>query len=156
MQVINEMVPSDPARIKQLMEPGPTGPIYMVNLLKFKERAVYEDGRKTELSGREAYAIYGRAVTELLPKFGGRGLFAGDVTFLMLGKVEELWDEIAIATYPNRRALVEMSMSKAWKEIAVHRTAGLAGQLNIETVAGADFDPKKSDLLQGLSNTVMP
>lgn len=141
MQVINELVPTDPVRIKKLMEPGPAGPIYMVNLLKFKERAVYEDGRKTELSGREAYMIYGRGVNELLPKFGGRGLFAGDVTFLMLGKVEELWDEIAIASYPNRRALIEMSMSREWKEIAVHRTAGLAGQLNIETVAGADFGP---------------
>lgn len=156
MQVINELVPTDPARIEQLMQQGPNGPIYMVNLLKFKERAAYEDGRQTELSGREAYMIYGCAVNELLPKFGGQGLFAGDVTFLMLGKVEELWDEIAIASYPNRRAIVEMSMSKAWKEIAVHRTAGLAGQLNIETVAGTDFDTKKSDFLQGLSKAVAP
>jgi hypothetical protein len=78
--------------------------------------------------------IYGRAVTQLLPKFGGKGVFAADVTFLTLGQVEELWDEVAIAMYPNRRAMVDMSMSKEWREISVHRDAGLKGQLNIETV----------------------
>ena len=77
---------------------------------------------------------YGRAVTQLLPKFGGKGVFAADVTFLTLGQVEELWDEVAIAMYPNRRAMIEMSMSPEWREIGVHREAGLKGQLNIETV----------------------
>jgi hypothetical protein len=37
--------------------------------------------------------------------------------------------------------LVRMSMSKESQEISVHRTAGLAGQLNIETVAPAAFSP---------------
>jgi uncharacterized protein (DUF1330 family) len=134
MQVENEVFPKDPERIRQMMEPGPSKPIYMVNLLKFKEKAEYKDCRETNLSGRDAYMIYGRAVAELLPKFGGHAVFAADVTFLTLGQVEELWDEVAIASYPNRRAMVEMSMSKEWREIAVHRDAGLKGQLNIETV----------------------
>ncbi|MBU1289044.1 MAG: DUF1330 domain-containing protein [Alphaproteobacteria bacterium] len=135
MQVTNEVLPTDPERIMAMMEKGPDGPIFMVNLLKFKDKADYEDGRATDLSGRDAYMIYGRAVTDLLPKFGGRGLFAGDVTFLALGQVEELWDEIAIAMYPDRASMVRMSMSDEWREISVHRAAGLKGQLNIETVA---------------------
>lgn len=134
MQVENELFPRDPERVRQMMEPGPSKPIYMVNLLKFKDKAEYKDGRETSLTGREAYMIYGRAVTQLLPKFGGKGVFAADVSFLTLGQVEELWDEVAIAMYPNRRAMVEMSMSREWREIAVHRDAGLKGQLNIETV----------------------
>ena len=152
MQVVNEVFPSDPSRIQQLMEPGPSGPIFMVNLLKFNERAVYQDGRTTSLSGREAYMIYGRAVAELLPRFGGRAVFLADVTFLALGQVENLWDEIAIATYPNRRAMVDMSMSDEWREIAVHRDAGLAGQLNIETVLQWDaLDPPLRALFEGLT-----
>ena len=134
MDVLNEVMPTDPERIQQMMAEGPEGPIFMVNLLKFKERAEYADGRETDLSGYEAYQIYARAVAELLPKFGGRGVFAGDVTFLALGQVEELWDEVAIAMYPKRGDLWRMSSSKEWQEIAVHRAAGLAGQLNIETV----------------------
>ena len=138
MKVVNEVVPSDPEQIKAMYEPGPEGPVYMVNLLKFKEKAEYADGRETTLSGREAYDIYGQAVVKLLPKYGGIPLFAGKTTHLSLGQVEDLWDEVAIVSYPNRGALTAMSTGEDWSEIAVHREAGLAGQLNIETV-GAHF-----------------
>ena len=138
MEVVNELMPADPERLKAMLEPGPEGSIFMVNLLKFKDLAEYEDGRESGLSGRDAYAIYGRAVAEILPKFGGRAVFAGDVTFLTLGQVEELWDEVASAMYPSRGAMVRMSMSPEWQAAAVHRTAGLKGQLNIETVLQAD------------------
>lgn len=137
MDVTNEVMPTSRERIEEMMAPGPDGPIYMVNLLKFKEHAEYEDGRSTDLSGREAYQLYGNAVSELIQNFGGEITFVGDVTFLALGQVEELWDEVAIARYPNRAALLEMSSSPEWQAIGVHRAAGLAGQLNIETVASA-------------------
>jgi uncharacterized protein (DUF1330 family) len=139
MQVINEIMPDDPKRIAAMQEAGPPGPIIMVNLLKFRERALYPDGSDAHLSGREAYMRYAVAVTALLPKFGGRALFAGDVRFLALGQVEELWDEIALAEYPDRVALWAMSTSEEWRKIAVHRQAGLAGQLNIETTYAAGF-----------------
>ena len=135
MNIVNELYPTDPQQMEELMKPGPKGPIFMVNLLKFKERAAYDDGRETNLSGREAYMIYGRAVSELLPKFGGSIVFAADVTFLSLGKADELWDEVAIGMYPDRGSMVRMSLSEEWRAIAVHRAAGLKGQLNIETVA---------------------
>ena len=60
MRVTNEVFPSDPERINEMMQPGPDEPIFMVNLLKFKEKAEYEDGRETSLTGREAYSIYER------------------------------------------------------------------------------------------------
>lgn len=141
MQVFNDVYPADPAQIEALREKGPDGPVFMVNLLKFKEKAEYEDGRPTTLSGRDAYQIYGRAVTGILPKFGGQAIFAADVSFLSLGRAEELWDEVAIAAYPDRGAMVRMSFSPEWREAAVHRTAGLKGQLNIETTLAAEFSP---------------
>ena len=139
MIVTNEVMPTDPGRIAEMQAPGPDKPIIMVNLLKFKERAEYADGRETDLTGYEAYQIYGKAVAKLLPEFGGEAMLAGDVTFLALGQVEELWDEVALAGYPNRAALWAMSTSAAWQEIAVHRAAGLAGQLNIEIVRKEGF-----------------
>jgi len=45
---------------------------------------------------------------------------------------------VALALYPSRKAMLEMMMSEAYQAIADHRTAGLAGQLNIETV---NFEP---------------
>lgn len=137
MEYTNQVVPTSPEHIQKMLEKGPEGPIFMVNLLKFKDRAEYEDGRETGLSGRDAYMIYGRAVADILPKFGGKFVFAADATFLALGEVEELWDEVAIAMYPERPAMVKMSMSDEWRAAAVHRTAGLKGQLNIETVLQA-------------------
>ena len=134
MEVKNSVVPNE-EQLQGFMEPGPEGPISMVNLLKFKDRAVYEDGRATDLTGRQAYELYGAGVRELLADYGGEIVFAGDVTFLALGQVEDLWDEVAIAKYPNRDALLRMSSSPERQALAVHRTAGLAGQLNIETVA---------------------
>ncbi len=135
MEVVNEVMPTSPERIDEMMQPGPDGPIYMVNLLKFKDTAEYEDGRETDLTGYEAYQLYGRAVMKIIQDYGGEIQFAADVTFLALGQVEDLWDEIAIAKYPNRGALLAMSSSDEWRAASVHRTAGLAGQLNIETVA---------------------
>ena len=134
MEVINEVLPTSRERIEEMMEPGPEGPIFMVNLLKFKEHAEYHPGRETALTGYQAYQIYGRGVAQLLPRYGGEVFFMGDVTMLSLGQVEDLWDEVAIAKYPNRAALFEMSTSEEWQALAEHRAAGLAGQLNIETV----------------------
>ena len=154
MEVINEVLPSDPERIQQMMEKGPDGPIFMVNLLKFKDKAEYADGRDTDLTGRQAYGLYGRAVAGILPKFGGGLFFVADTTFLSLGQVEELWDEVAIAAYPNRAALLEMSSSEEWQAAGVHRAAGLAGQLNIETVlqGGADSLPWMQLFLKAMTS----
>ena len=135
MEVVNEVMPTSRERIDEMMQPGPDGPIYMVNLLKFKDKAEYEDGRETDLTGYEAYQLYGRAVSKIIQDYGGEIQFAADVTFLALGQVEDLWDEVAIAKYPNRGALLAMASSDEWRAASVHRTAGLAGQLNIETVA---------------------
>ncbi|MCB1694487.1 MAG: DUF1330 domain-containing protein, partial [Pseudomonadales bacterium] len=134
MEVKNSVVPND-RQIKGFFEPGAPGPIYMVNLLKFKEKAEYADGRETQLTGAEAYKLYSVAVSNLLQEFGGDGAFFADIERLVLGEVEELWDQVAIAVYPSRAAMLEMMQSPTMKDISQHREAGLAGQLNIETTA---------------------
>ena len=53
--------------------------------------------------------------------------------------MESLWDEVAIAQYPDRKAMIAMSMSEAWQAISIHRTAGLEGQLNIECTIPPDM-----------------
>lgn len=132
MKVENHVNPTE-EQMKGFLEPGAEGPIYMVNLLKFKDKAEYPDGRETDLTGQEAYGIYGMEVAKLLVEVGGAPIFSAGVERLMLGEVEELWDSIAIAMYPSRQAMLEMISSEKYQEISVHRTAGLAGQLNIET-----------------------
>ena len=133
MEVNNKVTPSE-AQMKGFLEQGHDEPIYMLNLLKFKERAEYEDGRDSDLTGEQAYGIYGQAVADLLVKVGGAPVFSASVERLMLGEVEDLWDSAAIAMYPSRQAMLNMISLPEYQEIAVHRSAGLEGQLNIELV----------------------
>ena len=107
MEVKNSVYPNE-AQLQGFAEPGPDGPIYMVNLLKFKDKAEYEDGRDTDLTGEQAYAIYGEGVSKLLLEVGGAPMFSADVERLMLGEVEEMWDKVAIAMYPSRAAMMQM------------------------------------------------
>ena len=132
MKVENKVIPSE-EQMKGFVEGDIDSPISMLNLLKFKDKAEYEDGRATDLTGREAYQIYALGVAKLVENTGGKVLFGAEVSRLMLGEVEELWDTVAIAQYPSRRKMLEMMMSPEYAEISVHRTAGLKGQLNIET-----------------------
>ena len=133
MKVKNKVTPNE-EQINGFLKNPEIGPISMVNLLKYKERAIYDDGRDTNLSGEEAYGLYAAKVINLVEKYGGEFLFAGKVNRLMLGEVEEMWDSIAIAKYPNRKAMFEMTMDPEYQKIHVHRDAGLEGQLNIETI----------------------
>ena len=133
MKVKNKVTPNE-EQINGFLENPEIGPISMVNLLKYKEKAIYDDGRDTKLSGEEAYGLYAAKVINLVEKYGGEFLFAGKVNRLMLGEVEEMWDSIAIAKYPNRKAMFEMTMDPEYQKIHVHRDAGLEGQLNIETI----------------------
>lgn len=132
MEVNNKVSPSE-EQIKGFFEPGSEGPIYMLNLLKFKDKAEYEDGSETDLTGAQAYARYGAEVSKILIKLGGGGMFNAKVERLMLGEVEDLWDMVAIAMYPSRQAMIDMMQSEEYQAIHHHRDAGLAGQLNIET-----------------------
>lgn len=116
---------------------GEEGPFVMINLLKFKNKAEYPDGSGADLSGAEAYRRYGTGVAKLVEGLGGRIVYGGRVTGLMIGAVEELWDAVALAEYPSLAAMQSMVRSPEYQALAVHRTAGLAGQLNIQTRKGA-------------------
>ena len=144
MQVMNKVYPNK-EQIKGFMEPASEEPICMVNLLKFKEKAEYEDGRDTDLTGREAYALYEEGVKKLLQEIGGGIGFEGDVERLALGEVEELWDVVALAVWPSRGAMFKVMQSPDMQAISVHRSAGLAGQLNLETTGFQGLWLKDSD-----------
>ena len=132
MKVENAVTPNE-EQLAGFLEGDTETPIKMVNLLNFKDKADYEDGRGTNLSGKEAYKIYADEVLGHLERVGGKSVFFGEVQRLMLGEVEELWDWVAIAEYPSRKAMLEMIMNSEYQKSEEHRSAGLAGQLNIET-----------------------
>ncbi|RPG48702.1 MAG: DUF1330 domain-containing protein [Gammaproteobacteria bacterium TMED104] len=135
MEVKNHLKPHK-TQMDGFLDGDVDSPITMLNLLKFKEKAEYEDGRETNLTGKEAYSIYGQEVIEHLEKVGAKLIFQGRVNRLMLGEVEELWDSFALAKYPSRKAMLEMMLDSDYQKSEEHRSAGLEGQLNIEIKDG--------------------
>ncbi len=132
MHISNAHQPtSEQMRALQAQDRGE--PIYMLNLLKFREVAVYADGRASTLSGKEAYELYGRAMTRLVHEAGGKLVFSGQVDGMMVGSVEENWDAVAVMMYPSLKVMGQITMSSAYADIHVHRDAGLAGQILIKT-----------------------
>lgn len=129
MKVANHVAPKD-GQAEAFFDVAEDGAIAMVNLLKFRPRAEYPDGDHG-LSGVEAYALYGREVMKLVVAHGGRFVYGGRITGMLVGEVEEQWDSFALVEYPTNAAFQAMIASEEYGRIVPHRIAGLAGQLDI-------------------------
>lgn len=107
--------------------PEVDGPIYMVNLMKYREVADYEvagsteSASKTAISGKDADDKYNPA--SILNKIGASIVYVADVVGNHIG--DEDWDRIAIVKYPTRRSFIEMQSRKDFGEKHVHKAAGM-------------------------------
>jgi uncharacterized protein (DUF1330 family) len=137
MNVENALYPTAD-RIADLTVDSSDQPIVMLNLLKFRERAQYADGRASDLSGRDAYMLYGDRMQQLVEREGGRIVFSGAILSLVIGTVEDMWDTAALVEYPSSAAFARIVTSPEVAAIAVHRAAGLAGQLLIRVAPAVE------------------
>ena len=130
MSTLNALDPT-PEQIKAFLADSEDGkPVYMLNLLKFKERATYKDCE--DISGREAYARYANALSKMVEGQAGFGVvFGGNAKAWMIGQGEGEWDAVAVFTYPDAKTMFQTVSSEAYRKIHKHRRAGLDGQLLI-------------------------
>ena len=126
-------------QVRALRDRATGEPIAMLNLLKFKERAVYEDGRPADLSGEEAYGLYARAFRDIMEPRGVKILYAGRTRGVLIGAGDDLWDEVAIIQYPSTQVMLDMLRDETYQQAQQHRAAGLEGQLLIECGPGNTF-----------------
>lgn len=99
------------------------GVIHMLNMIRLREWAKYEDGRK--VSGREAYRNYGRESSPIFTRVGGRQFWLGTFEHTLIGPVDERWDVVFIAEYPNADAFIEMIRDPAYRAVVYHRQAAV-------------------------------
>lgn len=99
------------------------GPIHMLNLVRFRDEAVYPDGRQS--TGAEAYAAYGRESFPVFSRLGGRIVWRGNFELMLIGPDSEQWDECFIAEYPSVAAFVEMIRDPVYREAVKHRQAAV-------------------------------
>jgi hypothetical protein len=103
--------------------PDDDGPVWMVNLMKYRETADYTDGRESTISGREADDLY--APTESLAAIGADVAFFGDVDQQLLGDTPQ-WDRVGVVKYPTRRSFIEMQSRPDFQRQHAHKEAGMA------------------------------
>jgi uncharacterized protein (DUF1330 family) len=131
-----------PTQLDAVVAAHPSGPIQMVNLLKFRERADYPadyEGPGSECTGAEAYQRYGEVAMSHVAKRGGRLVLLSGVDGIVLGAMaQDEWDQMAIVEYPHVEAFLDMGRDPDYLAATVHRTAGLERSAIIATTAVID------------------
>jgi len=110
------------AKFREMDRPGP---IHMLNLVKFREKAAYPDGR--DVSGAEAYKAYARESGPVFRGLGGKQVWIGKPELMLIGPQDsEQWDIAFIAEYPGVQAFVAMLRDPVYREAVKHRQAAVA------------------------------
>jgi uncharacterized protein (DUF1330 family) len=93
---------------------GPAdGPVVMLNLNRYRDRAAYERepprGGDAEVTGREAYARYVEVAAAVLERVGGRILWYSQAERTVIGDRSDVYDEVIAVWYPSRAAFVALA-----------------------------------------------
>lgn len=109
------------------------GPIHMLNLVKLRDEAIYDDGRKA--TGAEAYAAYGRESSPVFERVGGEIVWRAAMEHMLIGPSgpEEAWDLCFVAQYPSTEAFVAMIKDPQYRAAMIHRQAGVLTSRLIRT-----------------------
>lgn len=128
-----EAVNPDDEQIRQLLTSKVNGPVWMINLLKYREEALYPESSPfaaQRLTGRDAYLRYSWVALRSVALLGGEILLAGNLHKpLRVGSNGETfgeWDELAIVRYPQPQSLLKLVYMPGYIDATLHRTAALA------------------------------
>ncbi|MBV9487938.1 MAG: hypothetical protein JO246_18030 [Frankiaceae bacterium] len=134
-------------------------PMWALNLMHYRAVADYRDGRESTITGQEADDRY--APFEPLAAVGARIVLVAPVVEQLIGDVP-VWDRIAIVRYPSRRAMLEMESSPAFRELHVHKEAGMASTIvaatypRVETIYPVRLADEELLLLQLVADDAAP
>jgi hypothetical protein len=110
--------------------PEDDGPVWMVNLMKYREVADYADGRESTVSGQEADDLY--SPIDSLTVVGAAPVFFGEVAQQLLGD-DTVWDRVAVVKYPTRKSFVDMQSLPSFRTSHHHKDAGMESTIVIGT-----------------------
>jgi uncharacterized protein (DUF1330 family) len=97
--------------------------IHMLNLVRLRETAVYEDG--VMVTGHEAYAAYARESAPVFKRLGGRIVWSGTLDMVLIGPENEYWDICFVAEYPDAEAFISMLRDDDYRKAVKHRQAAV-------------------------------
>ena len=95
---------------------------YMVNLLKFRKKALYPEGSSFGDDPLAANNRYSRAIIPLLLRHGGHPVFLGQVQGRFLHPTgADHWDQVGIVRYRSRRDMLKMAVEVAGSGVDIHK-----------------------------------
>ncbi|MFP5307709.1 MAG: hypothetical protein ACLGI7_18055 [Gammaproteobacteria bacterium] len=99
----------------------------MLNLIDFREQALYPAGSGFDGDARAADARYNRAIVPVLLAHGGHPLFLGTPMGRFIDEPGDhvAWERVALVRYRSRRDLFEMVVDLAGAGVAVHKWAAI-------------------------------
>ena len=103
-------------------------PIEMLNLVRFNERAAYppeHDNAARNLTGAQAYRLYGEESAPVLTRVGGSLFWRGGFETVLIGPDTERWDAVFIARYPDAGAFLAMVTDPDYRRAVIHRQAAV-------------------------------
>ncbi len=105
------------------LAPEQDGPLLMLNLMRYREVADYQDGRdEAPISGRAADDRY--APLEILAELGAEVVLFGDVIEQLRG--DEGWERVGIVRYPSAKVFLDMNDRPDFIARHAHKDAGMA------------------------------
>jgi uncharacterized protein (DUF1330 family) len=118
------------------------GPVVMLNLNRYRERAQYDgevpDGLEGHVSGHDAYLRYGAVALAVLSRVGGAILWQADAKLIAVGDETDRYDEVVAVWYPSLAAFVKLATDPEILAARAHRTAGLERAALIACESGAE------------------
>lgn len=115
--------------IRQLLRRGISGPVTMLNLLRFREWADYsgypELAPPAPISGAEAYERYIRHTLPFLTASGGSVRFLGDGGHNFVGPSDERWDLVMLVRQASVDDFFAFATDEGYLAGAGHRTAAV-------------------------------
>jgi len=99
---------------------------YMVNLLKFRKKALYPEGSPFGDDPMAANNRYNLFIMPQLLKYGGHPVFASKVMgrFIHPENADD-WDQVAMVRYRSRRDMLKMVAGAAGSGEGIHKWAAL-------------------------------
>jgi hypothetical protein len=120
-----------PGALEAFLSAAPQRALYMLNLNLHRERAPYPPGKPDagSVSGRAAYARYGRNTLPFVLRRGRGPVFAGEPIGIAVGDpahpLAARWDEVLLVHYRERAGMLDMLTAASYQVGLRHRDAGL-------------------------------
>ena len=107
---------------REIFKLGHSGPIHIINLLKFSQQVDTPEG---SISGAAAYGKYTAGVGTAFVRVGGQRIYFGRVGHIFATGDADDWDAAIVTRYPSADALAQMWLSSEFVDAHKNRTNGV-------------------------------